>query len=255
MVNMRLPIIAGNWKMHKTIKEACELVEGLLQRLNSLSDREVVVCPPYTSLYAVGKIIQDTEIKLGAQNLYCEKEGAYTGEVSPKMLIDVGCKYVIIGHSERRIILGEDDGLINKKLKIALDHGLSPILCVGERLEEREANQQERVVYNQLTEDLKDLTKEEVSRIVIAYEPVWAIGTGKTATSKDANAMHRFIRNLLSEFFDDTIAKNLRIQYGGSVKPENIDGLMAEEEIDGVLVGGASLNIESFSRIVKFKKN
>jgi triosephosphate isomerase len=189
---------------------------------------------------------------VGAQNMYFEKEGAFTGEISPVQLIDAGAKFVIIGHSERRHIFGEKDELINKKVKAALSYGLTPILCVGELLEEREAGKTMDVNKKQIVEGFKGLSEEEASKVIIAYEPVWAIGTGKTATPEDADEVHSFIRKVLEELYSKNLAESIRILYGGSVKPENVDGLMAKENIDGVLVGGASLKVDSFTRIVKF---
>ncbi|MDI6704229.1 MAG: triose-phosphate isomerase [bacterium] len=251
---MRKPIIAGNWKMNKTVQEACILVDALKKGLSDVRDVEIVVCPPFTALRDVGKAINGTNIHLGAQNVYLEEKGPYTGEISPLMLKDLGCKYVIIGHSERRRYFGEDNELINKKVRKSLSCGLSPILCVGERLEERKAGRQEEVVYDHVVNGLTDLSKEDMMQVVIAYEPVWAIGTGVAATPEDAQEMHKFIRNILSSLHDRDLAEGVRIQYGGSVKPENISDLMAKSEIDGVLVGGASLNADSFVKIVRFKR-
>ncbi len=249
---MRKPIIAGNWKMHKTIRESLELVNGLTRELTGVTDRaEVVVCPPFTALTVAADALLDSGIGLGAQNLFWEKQGAFTGEVSAAMLVDAGCQYVIIGHSERRGLFGETNEGVNRKLKAALAVKLIPIVCVGETLMEREKNLTFTVVEEQLVKGLAGIGAEEMKRTVIAYEPVWAIGTGRTATPKQAEEVHAFIRTRLARIFDDAVAGTVRIQYGGSVKPDNIAELMNEEDIDGALVGGASLTIESFSAIVR----
>ncbi|MEW5766219.1 MAG: triose-phosphate isomerase [bacterium] len=249
---MRRPIMAANWKMNKIRPEAVELAEGLVKQLKDVSEVEIVLCPPFTALGEVADVIEGSRLALGAQNMYYQPAGAYTGEVSGAMLVDLGCQYVIIGHSERREYFHEDNELINLKVKAALGCGLSPILCVGERLFERQAGKAEEVVYEHLTAGLKGITRQEMLKVVIAYEPVWAIGTGQTATPKDAETMHLFIRKTLTQMYDQKLAQAVRIQYGGSVKPENIEALMAEPDIDGALVGGASLEIDSFSRIVRF---
>ncbi len=249
----RLPLIAGNWKMYKTVAEALDLAQGLAKECQGLGDREVLICPPFTALKPVSEVASNTSIQLGAQNCYYEDQGAFTGEISPLMLKDVGCRYVILGHSERRHIFGETDELINKKVAAVIRHGLRPILCVGERLEERESGETFQVVKTQIDGGLAGLEGKDLKDLVIAYEPVWAIGTGKTATPDQAQEVHAFIRNHLGELFGDTLAKGLRILYGGSVKPDNIDSLMAQDDIDGVLVGGASLKLESFVRIVKYQ--
>lgn len=251
---MRLPLLAGNWKMHKTIREAVDLVQGLESQLKNELNREVLVCPPFTALSEVHKALEGSRIKLGAQDLYWEEKGAFTGEISPLMLKDAGCQYVIIGHSERRHLFKETNRETNFKVKAALAYGLAPILCVGETLEEREAGRTREVVGLQLREGLKELTGSEITPLVIAYEPVWAIGTGKTDTPGEANLTCGYLRELLGELFGYDTAQKIRILYGGSVKPENIDGFMQETEIDGALVGGAGLNVESFTRIVKFEE-
>lgn len=251
---MRRPIIVGNWKMHYTISQSCNLASQLVASLSSVQDVEIVICPPFTSLSEVAKIIKNTNIKLGAQNIYFEKEGAYTGEISSLMLKDVGCSYVIVGHSERRKYLKEDNPLVNLKVRAVLEAALFPIMCVGESLEERERGVHEEIVYIHVTGGLLGLNEEEVKKVIIAYEPVWAIGTGKTATPSDAQSMHKFIRNTLSKMYSEDVANNIRIQYGGSVQPENVSSLMAQSEIDGTLVGGASLDASSFEKIVKFEK-
>jgi triosephosphate isomerase len=250
---MRIPLIAGNWKMYKTIGEAVELVEALLQDLGDTSDREVLICPPYTALHALSPLLLGTPIGLGAQDVFYEDQGAYTGAISPLMLKDVGCIYTIVGHSERRQIFGDTDALINRKLHAALAHGLRGILCVGETKPQRDAGQAQAVVVEQVQAGLAGVSAANLPDIVIAYEPVWAIGTGDTATPGDAQAMHASIRRTLAELFSQAAADQIRIQYGGSVKPDNVDELMAQPDIDGALVGGASLKAESFLRIVQFR--
>jgi len=248
---MRVPIVGGNWKMNKTINEAINTVEDLKTKLEGVEGVEIVVFPPFTALKMLQGLLQGSNIGLGAQNMYYEEKGAYTGEISPLMLQDVGCRYVILGHSERRGYFGETDELINKKLKTALSFEFTPVVCVGEKLEERKAGRATEIVEAQVRKCLQGIGPEEVKRVVIAYEPVWAIGTGETATPSQAGEMHRFIRKILKELYGEELANFIRIQYGGSVKPENIKGLMKEEDIDGALVGGASLNTESFAKIVK----
>ena len=248
---MRRKFIAGNWKMNKTNKEAKELVEGLVKELAGIDSVDIVVCPPFTALSDVREIINGTNIALGAQNMYFEEKGAFTGEISPVMLKNIGCEYVILGHSERRGIFGEKSDLIEKKVVSAFSHDLTPILCVGETLEEREAGNTFKVVEDELRNELKSLSKEQVKKIVIAYEPIWAIGTGKSATSSDAREVIDFIRDILKDMFDEEVKESVRILYGGSVKPDNISSFMKEETIDGALVGGASLKVDSFSAIVK----
>ena len=248
---MRKIIIAGNWKMHKTNEEAEKLARGLLERVKPRDGVKMVLCPPFTALERVSKVIEGSFIELGAQNLFYEKEGAYTGEISPLMLRSVGCQYVIIGHSERRKFFKETDELINRKIKSAMEEGLIPIFCVGETLEERERGKAQVVVERQVREGLKDIDRE--GEVVIAYEPVWAIGTGRTATPETASQMHKFIRGIIGEIWGEVKAQEITILYGGSVKPENIDSLMSQDEIDGVLVGGASLDVDSFARIYNFQ--
>jgi len=248
---MRRVIIAGNWKMNKTIAEAIELVNGLKRDLSDIDNIDIVVVPPYTALSEVSDMIINSNIELGAQDVYWENEGAFTGEVSPVMLKDVGVKYVVIGHSERRIYFHETNETVNKKVKAALKAGLIPIMCVGEKLEEREKNLTFKVIKDHVEGGLKGLSKEEALNIIIAYEPVWAIGTGKTATSKQAEEAHSYIRKLLRGMYDDDAAEEIRIQYGGSVKAENIKDLINQEDIDGALVGGASLKIDQFVPIVR----
>jgi triosephosphate isomerase len=248
----RRPMIAGNWKMHKTVPEAVALATRLAQTVGNFEQREVLVAPPFTALLEVHRALAGSRILLGAQNMYCEDTGAFTGEVSPVMLLSAGCTHVILGHSERRQIFGESDELINRKVLQAIRKELRPILCIGEILSEREAGRAQTVVESQLRTGLKSLTREDHSRIILAYEPVWAIGTGRTATPAQAQEMHGFIRGLLSGLFDPDSAGAIRILYGGSVKPDNISELMAEPDIDGALVGGASLKAEDFEKIVKF---
>jgi triosephosphate isomerase len=248
---MRKPFIAGNWKMNKNIKEALELVNSLKRELIDIEEVEIVVCPPFTALSDVSELLIDSNIKLGAQDVYWEKEGAFTGEISPLMLKDSGCCYVIIGHSERRKYFFETDETVNKKIKAALNFGLRPIFCLGETLEERENKETINVVKRQLEGGLLGLKNSDISNLVIAYEPVWAIGTGKTATPQQAQEVHGFIREFITKRYGETIAQNLLILYGGSVKPANTKELMTEPDIDGMLVGGASLESNSFAQIVK----
>jgi triosephosphate isomerase len=250
----RMPFIAGNWKMNKTVNEAVDLVTNLKALLSNVKGVEVAVAPPYPALYAVGRALQGSFIHLAAQNLFWEERGAFTGEVSAPMLKDVGCEYVIVGHSERRQYFGETDETANRRLKAALAHGLKPIFCVGETLKDREEGKTFSVIETQLLGGLKDLTEDALSQCVIAYEPVWAIGTGKTATPEQAQEVHRFIREKLTKLYSKAAAEALRIQYGGSVTPENVKGLMEQEDIDGALVGGASLKAEAFADIVRFQK-
>ncbi|EAX46942.1 Triose-phosphate isomerase [Thermosinus carboxydivorans Nor1] len=249
---MRKPIIAGNWKMHKTVAEAQALVQDIVRLTADAGEVEVVVCPPFTALYSVRTVVGGTHVRLAAQNVHWEQQGAFTGEISPAMLRDVGCDYCIIGHSERRQYFAETNETVNKKVKAALAHDLIPIMCVGETLAEREAGATAAVVGEQVRGGLAGLTADQVAAMVIAYEPVWAIGTGRTASPRDANAVCAFIRAIVREMFGDA-ADRVRIQYGGSVKPENIAELMAQSDIDGALVGGASLDAVSFSGIVKFR--
>jgi triosephosphate isomerase len=249
----RKPIIAGNWKMNKTTVEASELAEKIIPLVSFVKDREIVLGPPFTSLEAVSETIKGSNIVLAAQNMHWEDKGAFTGEISAEMLLDLGCKYVIIGHSERRQYFGETDETVNKKVKQALKKGLLPIMCVGETLAEREAGKLNDIISRQVTGGLKDISSEDMKKLVIAYEPVWAIGTGKTATPEQANEVHSLIREKVKALYNGEIAEGLRIQYGGSVTPENVSSLMAKPDIDGALVGGASLKPESFAALVNFK--
>ncbi|TCL36208.1 triosephosphate isomerase [Anaerospora hongkongensis] len=250
---MRKPIIAGNWKMHKTVGEALALVRELCGITAGVADVEIVICPTFTALYPVHLAICEGPLRLGAQNMHWEAQGAFTGEIAPAMVKEVGCTYVIIGHSERRQYFGETDDTVNKKVKAAFANELIPIMCVGETLEQREAGITEGVVGRQVRQGLTGLSAEQVAEMVIAYEPVWAIGTGRTASAEDANAVCRFIRQVVAEITGAESAEKVRIQYGGSVKGENIAELMAKSDIDGALVGGASLDADSFAKIVKFK--
>jgi len=249
---MRKPIIAGNWKMFKTTGEARDLVRQLKGALADVDAVEIVVGPPFTALDTVSEELKGANISVAGQNMYWEESGAYTGEVSPLMLKDIGCTHVIIGHSERRQFFNETDATVNKKVKAALKAGLTPIACVGETLEERESGATMEIVGRQIRDGLEDLAPQEMAKIVIAYEPVWAIGTGKTATPQQAEEVHHQIRSIIAQRAD-SVAQNIRILYGGSVKPDNVDELMAQPDIDGALVGGASLQADSFVRIVRFK--
>lgn len=245
-------LIVGNWKMNKKAEEATSLSRALRRELEGIVEREVVICPPFTVLGTVKKEISGSNILLGGQNMHWENAGAYTGEISPLMLKDVGCDYVIIGHSERRTYFGESDAMINQKVKASFNSDLIPIVCVGETLVQREKGDAFKIVEKQIKEGVGDLNIEEVNKLVIAYEPVWAIGTGITATPLEASQMHKFIRKILEVIFPGK-AGIIRILYGGSIKPENISQLMACEDIDGGLVGGASICLDSFIKIVKFR--
>jgi len=246
-------MIAGNWKLHKTRSEARQLAEELIAELAGLNAVEVVVAPPFTALDSVAATLAGSPIVLAAQNCYPAVTGAFTGEVSPLLLKDAGCAYVIVGHSERRQLLGESDEFINRKVQALGEAGLGVILCLGETLEEREAEQMFDVLRRQVRLGLKGVSVATMSRVVIAYEPVWAIGTGRTATDDQAQEAHAFIRALLRELFGPAVAEATRILYGGSVKPGNVDGLMAQPDVDGALVGGASLKADEFARIARFR--
>ncbi len=248
---MRKLFVAGNWKMHTDTAEVESLLTGLKPLVANVDTVDMAVCPPYVYLHKAVYLTQDSNVKVGAQNCYFESKGAFTGEVAPEMLKDVGCTYVILGHSERRHILGETDKVINSKTKKALEAGLDVILCVGELLEEREAEKTEDVVKTQLEGGLEGLSEADMDRITIAYEPVWAIGTGKTATPDQAQDVHAFIRQWLKDKFGESVSDQIRIQYGGSVKPDNAKELMSQTDIDGALVGGASLKADSFAGIIK----
>jgi len=251
---MRRPIIAGNWKMYKTAGEALELVNGLKAELKGESAVDIVVCPPFTAIAKAAEVLKGSNIAYGAQDVYWEEEGAFTGEVAPKMLTDLGCGFCIVGHSERRTYFGETNETVNKKAKAALKHGLTPIMCVGERLEERDSGKTFDVVKDHIEGGLAGFTKEDALKIVIAYEPVWAIGTGRTATPEQAQEVHKHIRSLLGKMFGEEVSSKVRIQYGGSVKPDNVKAIMAGEDIDGALVGGASLKVKDFAEIVRQSK-
>jgi len=248
---MRRKVIAGNWKMNNDLQQSVNLIEELKSKLaNKTVNCDVVICPPFTSLYEAKKIIDGSIIKLGAQNMFYEDSGAFTGEISAPMLKSVGCEYVILGHSERRTIFGEKDEMINKKVRKALSQNLKPILCVGETLEEREKDVTEKVVKRQIEKGLNYVTPDEVLSVIIAYEPVWAIGTGKTATPEQAQEVHAFIRKLLASMYSKDFAELIPIQYGGSVKPDNAKELLSQKDIDGALVGGACLKADSFIGII-----
>jgi len=251
---MRPPLIAGNWKMNGLVKEARDLAAALRKELAShAAPPDVLVCPPFLALSAVREILEGSPIRMGAQDVHWEAKGAFTGEVSLGMLQDVGCTAVILGHSERRHILGETNEMVNRKLKACLAAGLLPIVCVGELLEERNMGVTREVVERQISKGLEGLSPEDVAKIVIAYEPVWAIGTGKTATPRQAGEVHHYLRKLITQKSGEAVGKGIRILYGGSVSPDNVKELMAEEDIDGALVGGASLKVDSFVKIVRYK--
>jgi triosephosphate isomerase len=250
---MRRPIIAGNWKMNKTVSEAVDFIRQLKPLVADVKDTDIVVAPTFTSLQAVSREIDASNIELAAQDVFWESSGAYTGEISPSMLKDVGCRYVIIGHSERRQYFGETNESVQRKVKASLAMGLCPIICVGEALEEREAGKTFDVVKTQVIQCLEGFSPQEMEKIIIAYEPIWAIGTGKTATPQQAEEVHAFIREQMGHITPRPLSEGVRIQYGGSVNPDNISDLMLQPNIDGALVGGASLKADSFSSIVKFK--
>jgi triosephosphate isomerase len=250
---MRKPFVAGNWKLHKTVSEAVELAQGLKQTLAEVEPRqmELAVCPPFTALYPVNQMLETSHIGVGAQDMYWEAEGAFTGEVSPLMVREVA-QYVIIGHSERRQYFHETDETVNRKIKAALEHDIIPIVCVGESLEQNEAGETVSFVRGQIEGAFKDISAEQAQTMVLAYEPIWAIGTGRTATPEDANRIIReAIRDVLKELYDEETAESIQIQYGGSVKPHNMADFIVMEEIDGALVGGASLKVEPFTAIVE----
>jgi triosephosphate isomerase len=249
---MRRKIIAGNWKMFNNLSETVKLIDELKAKINDEAlNCDVIVCPPFTSLETAERSIAGSVIKLGAQNMYFEENGAYTGEISAEMLKSTGCEFVILGHSERRTIFKESDELINKKIKKALASGLKPIFCIGETLQEREEGITVNVVKTQVVNGLKDISTDDMAKIIVAYEPVWAIGTGKTATPDQAQEVHAVIRNLIAELYSKEVADNLVIQYGGSVKPDNAAQLLSQPDIDGALVGGACLKADSFFAIIK----
>ena len=249
---MPRPFIAGNWKMHKTISEALEFAGALARRFPPPQERDIVIAAPYTALHPLGQALRASAIQLSAQNVHWEEQGAFTGEVSARMLMEAGCRYVIVGHSERRRHFGEQNREINLKITAALNAGLKPILCVGETLEERGDKKTFSVVRRQLKEGLNNLNPDDIRRVIVAYEPVWAIGTGRTAAPAQAQEVHRFIRQLLEGLCGEDLTAAIPIIYGGSVTPGNIRELMAETDINGVLAGGASLDVESFSKILQF---
>ena len=249
----RRPLIAGNWKMFKTCPEAVETARQLVKLIADNTAVDVMIAPPFTSLMPVSDVVKGSCVALGAQNLFWEPEGAYTGEISSAMLVSAGCSYVIIGHSERRQYFGETDITVNKKIKAAIKDNLIPVVCVGESEKERESNDTFSVLDKQVAKGLENLALSDLETLIIAYEPVWAIGTGKTATSKQAQEIHQYLRSLIEKNFGNNLANSVRILYGGSVKPDNIKELMLMPDVDGALVGGASLNAETFSKIVNFQ--
>ena len=250
----RTPLIAGNWKMFKTCPEAVETAGQLVKLLPMTTDIDVMITPPFTALAQISDVVRGSCVSLGAQNLFWEAQGAFTGEISPAMLVSAGCKYVIIGHSERRQYFNETDETVNRRIKAAFDNDLIPVMCVGESEKERESKNTFSVLDKQLKMGLEDFSSDDLKGLVIAYEPVWAIGTGKTATSEQAQEVHKFLRSVLEKSFGNILAKSIRILYGGSVKPNNIAELMAMPDVDGALVGGASLDPETFSKIVHFRE-
>jgi triosephosphate isomerase len=248
----RRPLVAGNWKMHKTVREAVALVEEIRAELARVPAKaDVLVAPPFTALHAVAQFLRGSGIAIAGQNMHWEKEGAFTGEVSPVMLTDLGVSHVIIGHSERRHLFGESDEAVDRKCRAAFDHGLTPIACIGETLPERESDRTLEVVERELERALRHLTPDEAARAVVAYEPLWAIGTGVTATPAQAQEVHAFIRRRISVSHGDAVAASIRILYGGSVKPDNAAALIDEPDVDGALVGGACLQADSFLKIVR----
>ena len=249
---MRKPVIAGNWKMNKTVAEAVALASEIKERVAGVENVRIIVCPVFTAVKSVADVLKGSNVKVGAQNMYWEASGAYTGEVSGEMLLEAGAEYVILGHSERRQYFGETNETVNRKLKKALSIGLKPIVCIGETLAERESDKTEAVIESQVRAGLAGLTADEMKGVIIAYEPVWAIGTGKTATADQAEAVHSFVRNLLTQLWDKETAEAVIIQYGGSMKPENVSSLLAQPDIDGGLIGGAALKADSFEKLVKF---
>lgn len=249
---MRKPIIAGNWKMNKTASESKTLISELIPLLSGVTDVDVVVCPPFVNIESAAAALKGSNIKLGVQNMHYEESGAYTGEIAPAMLVELGVEYVILGHSERRQFFGETDEGVNKKTAAALKFGLKPIVCIGETLQEREAGITNEVVCKQTKLALLGLSAEQAASIVLAYEPIWAIGTGVTATAEDANETIAAIRASVKEAFSSDVAQKVRIQYGGSMKPGNVSELMSKPDIDGGLIGGAALNAQDFSKVVKF---
>lgn len=251
---MKKPLIVGNWKMNKTVSEAIEFVKILKNTISDVTNIEILICPPFTALHAVNNETRGSNISLGAQNLFWESKGAFTGEISPTMIKDIGCSYVIIGHSERRQYFAETNKIINKKIKTAFVTTLIPILCVGETFKEREDNVAFKIIEKQVRESLCGLTLEQASSIVIAYEPVWAIGTGETSSPEQAQEMHCFIRKIYEKIYGKNVADKVRILYGGSINPNNVLDLMKKPDINGGLVGGASLKVESFIKLIRYFK-
>ena len=249
----RRALLAGNWKMHMNIAQAVELAQAVAKAGSGCADRDVMIAPPFTSLASVAQALKGSNVLLASQNIAWEAQGAFTGEIAPPMLTDIGVRMAIIGHSERRQIFLEDDAMINRRLRAALAFKLIPVLCIGETLDERESGTTFSVLEKQLRGGLQDVSADQAEQVVLAYEPVWAIGTGKTATTAPAQEAHAFLRGLLADMFNKKVAETIRILYGGSVKPDNIDELMAQADIDGALVGGAALKIESFERIIRFQ--
>jgi len=250
---IRTPLIAGNWKMNTTIAEAEQLALAVVRSTADVLDRQVMIAPPFTALAEVADILHDSEVILAAQNICWAEKGAFTGEISPPMLKDLGGRMAIVGHSERRHVFGETDALINRRLTGAIEQEIVPILCLGEKLEERESGKTMQILETQAREGLAGVTDSDPTRIVIAYEPVWAIGTGRTASVDQAQEVHAFLRELLVGLYEKNIACQIRILYGGSVNPDNVDALMAQEDVDGALVGGAALDVASFDRIIHFQ--
>ncbi len=248
----RTPLIAGNWKMYLSVAEAVALAKAVAAASQGLTDREVMIAPSFIALSPVAEAVAGSSVRVAAQNVAWEKEGAFTGEISPVMLQDAGVSMVILGHSERRHIFGEDNAMVNRRLLGAMQFALTPVLCVGETLEEREQGATFTVVEEQLSQGIRGVGSDRISQVVVAYEPVWAIGTGKTASKEQAQEVHAFIRKVLGDLYEKKLADEIRILYGGSVKPENVDSLMAQPDIDGALVGGAALQSESFDRIIHF---
>jgi len=250
----RTPLIAGNWKMHTSLAEAKALAGGVVSACKGLTDREVMIAPPFTALAAVAEVVRGSQVRLAGQNVCWEEQGAFTGEIAPGMLRELGCSMAIIGHSERRQIFGESDALVNRRVAGALRFGITPVLCFGETLAEREAGEAMAVLERQVRAGLAGIDVADPSTMVLAYEPVWAIGTGKTATEEQAQEAHEFVRNLLCDMYEKSIARQMRILYGGSVNSGNVDALLAQPDIDGALVGGAALKAESFERIIHFRQ-
>jgi len=248
---MRTKVIAGNWKMHKTNQEALKLVKAIKLKSLDIRKTKIIVCPPSTALSETALILKESNVHLGAQNMHWEEQGAFTGEISAKMIKSTGATFVIIGHSERRQFFGETNETVNLKLKTALANYLNPIICVGETLEQRESGITNDIVGNQVKNALESISMEDIIKVILAYEPVWAIGTGRTASPEQAQEVHSFIRNILSELYDRTVSEIVPIQYGGSVKPENAAELLQQQDIDGALVGGACLEADSFLAIIK----